>query len=204
VDSKAAGMDEDGDIEEHDDGTSEESDWEEVDEDMGFELAGSGSGSSQPSGDQASSSFGGFGSIPRSGLFGSSLAFGSTAAVAAPPPPPPPPPAFGQPQQQQQQQQSTSLFGSAPQAPFDHRAAREQSSKILQKQFKPVDLTKEKAETYYWGRRDFATECDKLDVNAFWLDFVEWDESRGRSFLSQVKRDLHMQGRCGICDTAKI
>ncbi|KAF9965228.1 hypothetical protein BGZ70_005201 [Mortierella alpina] len=179
VDSKDVGMDGDGNIEEHDDGASDESDWEEVDKDMGFDLQGSGSRSVQPSGGQASLSFGAFGSTPGSGGFGSAPA---SAAFAAPPPPPPPPPAFGQPQQQQQ---PALLFGTAPQAPFDHRAARERSSKILQKQFKPVDLTKEKAETYYWGRQDFATENGELDVNAFWLDFVEWDESRGRSFLSQ-------------------
>ncbi|KAF9956207.1 hypothetical protein BGZ72_002927 [Mortierella alpina] len=190
--------DEDDDTEDHDDSASDESDWEEVDkgEAIGMNLIGGGGRLRQKSGGIASVAsrggggipgpglFGGGGSIPGSGLFGSAPA---PATFAAPPAPPPPPRAFGQAsqQQQQQQQQSTPLFGSAPQTVVDHRAAREQSSRVLQKQFKPVDLTKEMAETYYWGRQDIATESSRMDVNAFWLDFVEWNESRGRSFLSQ-------------------
>ncbi|KAF9986003.1 hypothetical protein BGZ75_002301 [Mortierella antarctica] len=157
----------DDDMKDHDDGASDESDWEEVDKNMAVNLSGGGN--------QVSSLFGGFGSIPGSVGFG---------AAPAPPPPHPPTTLFGQ-TQPEQQQQSSLLFGSAPQAPVDHRAARERSSKMLQRQFKPVDLTKEMAETYYWVRQDIDTENSRMDVNAFWLDFVDWDESLGRSFLSQ-------------------
>ncbi|KAG0277719.1 hypothetical protein BGZ95_005470 [Linnemannia exigua] len=62
--------------------------------------------------------------------------------------------------------------------------AREKTSQTVQSQFKPVDLTKEMAETYYWARQDVA-KMGAGDVNAFWLDFAEWDESLGGSFLSQ-------------------
>ncbi|KAF9086949.1 hypothetical protein BGX29_001134 [Mortierella sp. GBA35] len=64
-------------------------------------------------------------------------------------------------------------------------AAREQSAQTVQSQYKPVDLTKEMAETYYWGRQDHAMKYQTKDVNAFWLDYAEWDESLGGSFLSQ-------------------
>ncbi|KAF9083794.1 hypothetical protein BGX27_003995, partial [Mortierella sp. AM989] len=63
-------------------------------------------------------------------------------------------------------------------------AERERSEKLLQSQFKPVDLTKEMAETYYYGRQDFKASGDD-DANLFWLDLVQWDESKGGSFLSQ-------------------
>ncbi|KAF8923577.1 hypothetical protein BGZ58_002779 [Dissophora ornata] len=64
--------------------------------------------------------------------------------------------------------------------------ARQQTAQMQQQQqFKPVDLTKEMAETYYWGRQDKAVETGNSDVNAFWMDFVEWDESKGGLFLSQ-------------------
>ena len=66
-------------------------------------------------------------------------------------------------------------------------AERERSEKLLQSQFKPVDLTKEMAETYYYGRQDFKASGDD-DANLFWLDLVQWDESKGGSFLSQVKK----------------
>ncbi|KAF8982297.1 hypothetical protein BGZ46_001523 [Entomortierella lignicola] len=61
---------------------------------------------------------------------------------------------------------------------------RERSEKIIQRQFKPVDLTKEMAETHYYGRQDFKASDDD-EVNPFWLDLVQWDESKGGSFLSQ-------------------
>ncbi|KAG0364889.1 hypothetical protein BGZ54_007046, partial [Gamsiella multidivaricata] len=66
-----------------------------------------------------------------------------------------------------------------------HHSLRIQAEQKLQSQFKPVDLTKEMAETYYWGRQDKSGTSSSTDVNAFWLDFVEWDESSGGSFLSQ-------------------
>ncbi|KAG0001469.1 hypothetical protein BGZ65_003457 [Modicella reniformis] len=40
------------------------------------------------------------------------------------------------------------------------------------------------AETYYWGRQDRVGEKHKTEANAFWKDFVDWEESKG-SFLSQ-------------------
>ncbi|KAG0313487.1 hypothetical protein BGZ99_008849 [Dissophora globulifera] len=65
--------------------------------------------------------------------------------------------------------------------------ARQRTQQQLQQlqQFKPVDLTKEMAETYYWGRQDAAVDSGNMDVNAFWLDFVEWNETKGGSFLTQ-------------------
>ncbi|KAF9905186.1 hypothetical protein EC991_001949 [Linnemannia zychae] len=63
--------------------------------------------------------------------------------------------------------------------------AREKTAQAVQSQFKPVDLTKEMAETYYWGRPILASNIGPNDINAFWLDFAEWDESLGGSFLSQ-------------------
>ncbi|KAG0198556.1 hypothetical protein BGX28_007992 [Mortierella sp. GBA30] len=62
--------------------------------------------------------------------------------------------------------------------------SRAQSERILQRQFKPVELTKEMAETYYYGRQDYKTD-DNEEANMFWLDLAEWDESKGGSFLSQ-------------------
>jgi hypothetical protein len=64
--------------------------------------------------------------------------------------------------------------------------AREKTAQTVQSQFKPVDLTKEMAETYYYGRQDSDKNLGASDVNAFWLDYAEWDESLGGSFLSQV------------------
>ncbi|KAG0308260.1 hypothetical protein BGZ97_000117 [Linnemannia gamsii] len=63
--------------------------------------------------------------------------------------------------------------------------AREKTAQTVQSQFKPVDLTKEMAETYYYGRQDSDKNLGASDVNAFWLDYAEWDESLGGSFLSQ-------------------
>ncbi|KAF9340642.1 hypothetical protein BGZ91_000982 [Linnemannia elongata] len=63
--------------------------------------------------------------------------------------------------------------------------AREKTAQTVQSQFKPVDLTKEMAETYYYGRQDSDKNLGAGDVNAFWLDYAEWDESLGGSFLSQ-------------------
>lgn len=57
---------------------------------------------------------------------------------------------------------------------------------MVTNQFKPVDLTKEMAETYYYNRQDFQTGAVN-EANVFWLDYVQWDESKGESFLSQVK-----------------
>lgn len=191
--NREKGLDpEDAETDEDEDSGSEESEWEEVDESMACDPTGGGGRSRQITAVPKSFSlFGGRGSVPSGGLFGSTSAPAPAAPGAPAPrpsaPPPPPPPAFGQ-AQQQQQQPPVSQFSLAPQAPVDHRAARERSSKMLQKQFKPVDLTKEMAETYYCERQDIATESSKTDVNAFWLDFVEWEETRGRSFLSQVKR----------------
>lgn len=56
---------------------------------------------------------------------------------------------------------------------------------MVTNQFKPVDLTKEMAETYYYNRQDFWTST-RNEANVFWLDYVQWDESKGGSFLSQV------------------
>ncbi|KAF9361888.1 hypothetical protein BGX26_010291 [Mortierella sp. AD094] len=66
----------------------------------------------------------------------------------------------------------------------DRDRDRERSERIVQMQFKPVDLTKEMAETYYYGRQDFKASDDD-EANPFWLDLVQWDDSKGGSFLSQ-------------------
>lgn len=64
--------------------------------------------------------------------------------------------------------------------------ARQKTAQTVQSQFKPVDLTKEMTETYYYGRQDSDKDLGASDVNSFWLDYAEWDESLGGSFLSQV------------------
>ncbi|GJJ76478.1 hypothetical protein EMPS_08837 [Entomortierella parvispora] len=81
----------------------------------------------------------------------------------------------------------TQSFGSArssaPPPPPAPISARNQTQQMQQQQFKPVDLTKEMAETYYWGRQDEAIETN--DANTFWMDYVAWDEANDGSFLSQ-------------------
>ncbi|KAF9986039.1 hypothetical protein BGZ75_002268 [Mortierella antarctica] len=61
---------------------------------------------------------------------------------------------------------------------------RAMAERTLQSRFKPLDLTKEMAETYYYSREDIV-EHDDQSVNLFWLDLVQWDDSKGTSFLSQ-------------------
>ncbi|KAG0334848.1 hypothetical protein BG004_000243 [Podila humilis] len=108
------------------------------------------------------------------GLFGAapSRGFGSPAPMPAPP------------------AGSASFgFGSARSATAARGSAnvadaRARSEQMVSNQFKPVDLTKEMAETYYYNRQDF-TSSSEDKVNAFWLDFVQWDEAKGGSFLSQ-------------------
>lgn len=62
---------------------------------------------------------------------------------------------------------------------------RSRSARIVGNQFKPVDLTKEMGETYYYDRDDFRKYGHFDEANLFWLDLAQWDESKG-SFLSQV------------------
>ena len=64
-------------------------------------------------------------------------------------------------------------------------AQRAMAERTLQSRFKPLDLTKEMAETYYYSREDIV-EHDDQSVNLFWLDLAQWDNSKGGSFLSQV------------------
>ncbi|KAG0370933.1 hypothetical protein BC939DRAFT_527666 [Gamsiella multidivaricata] len=60
---------------------------------------------------------------------------------------------------------------------------RKRSARILHGQYKPVELTQEMAETYYYGRQEYV---DKIEnTNLFWLDLAQWDENKGGSFLSQ-------------------
>ncbi|KAF9139673.1 hypothetical protein BG015_001936 [Linnemannia schmuckeri] len=61
---------------------------------------------------------------------------------------------------------------------------RSRSERIVRNQFKPVDLTKEMGETYYYDRDDFRKYGHYDEANLFWLDLAQWDESKG-SFLSQ-------------------
>ncbi|KAG0290735.1 hypothetical protein BGZ96_005807 [Linnemannia gamsii] len=61
---------------------------------------------------------------------------------------------------------------------------RSRSERIVRNQFKPVDLTKEMGETYYYEREDFKKYGVHDEANLFWLDLAQWDESNG-SFLSQ-------------------
>ncbi|OAQ30988.1 hypothetical protein K457DRAFT_136616 [Linnemannia elongata AG-77] len=61
---------------------------------------------------------------------------------------------------------------------------RSRSERIVRNQFKPVDLTKEMGETYYYDRDDFKKYGHFDEANLFWLDLAQWDESKG-SFLSQ-------------------
>ncbi|KAG0275558.1 hypothetical protein BGZ95_008650 [Linnemannia exigua] len=58
------------------------------------------------------------------------------------------------------------------------------SESIVRNQFKPVDLTKEMGETYYYNQQDFKKYGHLDEANLFWLDLAQWDESQG-SFLSQ-------------------
>ncbi|KAF9429682.1 hypothetical protein BGZ76_001143 [Entomortierella beljakovae] len=81
---------------------------------------------------------------------------------------------------------STFNFGARPAVQSqNYQQARAQAQVIIQQHFKPGDLTKETAETYYWRQQDFAYEKGSSDVNAFWLDYVEWDESKEEPFLSE-------------------
>lgn len=64
-------------------------------------------------------------------------------------------------------------------------AQRAAAERTLQSRFKPLDLTKEMAETYYYNREDVAVYDDQ-SVSLFWLDLAQWDDSKGGSFLSQV------------------
>ncbi|KAG0380084.1 hypothetical protein BGX24_010303, partial [Mortierella sp. AD032] len=61
---------------------------------------------------------------------------------------------------------------------------RMRSERIARNQFKPVDLTKEMGETYYYDQQDFKKYGHFDEANLFWLDLAQWDESKG-SFLSQ-------------------
>ncbi|KAF9904971.1 hypothetical protein EC991_002153 [Linnemannia zychae] len=61
---------------------------------------------------------------------------------------------------------------------------RMRSERIVRNQFKPVDLTKEMGETYYYNQEDFKRYGSFDEANLFWLDLAQWDESQG-SFLSQ-------------------
>lgn len=71
------------------------------------------------------------------------------------------------------------------------------SARLMESRFKPVDLTKEMAETYYHGRQDFKQEHTQPDEpNLFWLDFVQWNETQGRSFLSHVRLWMQMSLFC--------
>ncbi|KAF9960854.1 hypothetical protein BGZ72_005690 [Mortierella alpina] len=63
-------------------------------------------------------------------------------------------------------------------------AQRAMAERTLQSRFKPVDLTKEMAETYYYSRDDIVVHDDQ-SVSLFWLDLAQWDDSKGSSFLSQ-------------------
>ncbi|KAG0049783.1 hypothetical protein BGZ83_005402 [Gryganskiella cystojenkinii] len=167
-------------------------------------LFGSTSASAAPA-----AAFGGFGSAAPAhtqsrggGLFGSTSssaapAFGASFSSApspfsSPAPPPPPPSGFGSSafgSTNSNSALSPMSFGSArlptTSTPTVPTTARQQSQQLHQQQFKPVDLTKEMAETYYWDRQDHEGTKESKDVNAFWMDFAEWDEAKGGSFLSQ-------------------
>jgi hypothetical protein len=69
---------------------------------------------------------------------------------------------------------------------MEQSQSRSRSERIVRNQFKPVDLTKEMGETYYYGREDFKKYGVYDEANLFWLDLAQWDESNG-SFLSQVR-----------------
>ncbi|KAF9215836.1 hypothetical protein BGZ59_000136 [Podila verticillata] len=107
-------------------------------------------------------------------LFGG---FGASQAASPPAPAPPGSSSFG--------------FGSAraPVSPTTRTSdllearARARSEQIITNHFKPVDLTKEMAETYYYNRQDYQSGTGN-EANVFWLDYVQWDESQG-AFLSQ-------------------
>lgn len=67
---------------------------------------------------------------------------------------------------------------------------RMEAERAVKRQFKPLDLTKEMGETYYYNRRDIAPS-DKKEANLFWLDFIQWVQSQSGSFLSQVSHWPH-------------
>lgn len=74
-------------------------------------------------------------------------------------------------------------------APIAASALRLEAERAIKRQFKPLDLTKEMGETYYYNRRDIAPS-DK-EANLFWLDFIQWVQSQSGSFLSQVSTWPH-------------
>ncbi|OAQ32376.1 hypothetical protein K457DRAFT_135295 [Linnemannia elongata AG-77] len=119
-----------------------------------------------------------------SGYVGSALQSGMTGSASAPPPPPPSAmPAPSAPGGDRDRDRSLRYMDTS--SYLNSAEAREKTAQTVQSQFKPVDLTKEMAETYYYGRQDSDKNLGAGDVNAFWLDYAEWDESLGGSFLSQ-------------------
>lgn len=106
------------------------------------------------------------------------------AAPGGAPPPPPPAPrptaAMAAPAAPAMKLSKMSFASS-----FLDVQARSRVESTLKSRFKPVELTKEMAETYYYGREDFAADDD--EANLFWLDLLQWDESKHSSFLSQVR-----------------
>ncbi|KAG0302497.1 hypothetical protein BGZ99_002970, partial [Dissophora globulifera] len=156
-------------------------------------------------------SFGGFGASVSASAFGAPASTSLFGSAAPPPPPtgavlfgsPPPPPIVAglvtasitrpppmptpAPPPPTGSMFNQNLRFMDTRSDTDSMEARQRAQQQLEQlqQFKPVDLTKEMAETYYWERQDAAIETGKTDVNAFWLDFVEWNETKGESFLTQ-------------------
>lgn len=90
---------------------------------------------------------------------------------------PPPPPAAPQPAMMRMAMSTRSMAAPVP------VSEREVVERSLRTRFKPVDLTKEMAETYYYERQDYTPQDD--EANLFWLDLVQWSDSKPSSFLSQ-------------------
>ncbi|GJJ69412.1 hypothetical protein EMPS_01758 [Entomortierella parvispora] len=63
---------------------------------------------------------------------------------------------------------------------------RERVAKAMENRFKPVDLTKEMAETYYYERQDVSlvVGTQNNQPNSFWLDLVQWQDTPESFFLS--------------------
>jgi len=74
----------------------------------------------------------------------------------------------------------------------DDSELREEMTRTIENRFKPVDLTKEMAETYYYGRQDISLSvgAESNQPNSFWLDLVQWQDTHDSSFLSHVSNFL--------------
>ncbi|KAG0091197.1 hypothetical protein BGZ92_001279 [Podila epicladia] len=113
-----------------------------------------------------------------SGVFGGSAPSGAYDMLCYSAPPPPAPIAAMAPMSMMRRAAPVAAGGAS------ESWLRKEAERAVKRQFKPLDLTKEMGETYYYNRRDIAPS-DKNEANLFWLDFIQWVQSQSGSFLSQ-------------------